>query len=43
MFGRHGAHKHHDTMGEVSVNSTTYIYIIYESNISLLLFIDSSR
>lgn len=20
MFGRHGAHKHHDTMGEVSYN-----------------------
>jgi len=28
MFGRHGAHKHHDTMGEVSVDSTTYLYYL---------------
>jgi len=29
MFGRHGAHKHHDSMGEVNVDNNLYRLLLY--------------
>lgn len=46
MFGRHGAHKHHDSMAEVSFN-LNYSSVIYNTYRYLhcycLYFIDYTR